>query len=134
MTAAQPAPEPAAPPGQPQADADIIDLTTRRSRSHAVPPHASRRFTAMPDHDDTQLPATAEERAMYEDLADQLEQRFRNIRETLTDPRTAHVFKASLTVVEGLLEGVRAQDIIDAGQYELLTAMMGDLRTAADHV
>lgn len=132
MPAAQHADDSSAPPGLPHPGpgADIIDLTTRR---RTPGPQSSRRHPVQPpSHDDG--PTPADRLAIYMDLACELEARFNDAGETLTDPQTARVFKTTLRVVEGFLGGAHDQDVIDAGQREELAAMVQGMSAAADHV
>lgn len=53
---------------------------------------------------------------------------------SLADPATAKAFRATLTLVEVMIEGAYRMEKVDAGQYALLRGMIQGMQAAPDIV
>jgi hypothetical protein len=108
--------------------AAVIDISKRTTHRKAAAA-ARGRWKAMNDH---QPPSDVpnSQRTLAEQFADEMEAAFNSIGRTLTDPDTTEGYTLTLRLVERLLEGAEAQDIISEQQRHKLAGLLAGMKTA----
>lgn len=67
-------------------------------------------------------------------LAETAEAFFLAAETSLTDEATAAAYRTTLTLVQLMLDGSRAQDLVGEAEHQHLTGMVNGLRDAPDHL
>ncbi|WP_399559536.1 hypothetical protein OIA45_48885 (plasmid) [Streptomyces chartreusis] len=131
MSAAEPA-IPTPPTVQHEGAAVIIDMEQRRTGAHANA-HGGRwhRMSTPPTPPE---PAGSRNRSPIERVADDVEGWFIAVERTLADEETADVFRRTLDVVDHILNGATAQNIISKEQRAKLDDLLKAIRQAPDLV
>ncbi|RSS81184.1 hypothetical protein EF919_40245 [Streptomyces sp. WAC02707] len=106
---------PAGPPGPVGA---VIHLADRLRRRQPNPPAPAPQPT---DPDDPAL-----------ELALTVEAAFLGASQSLTDPATAQTYDTTLQTVLLLIDGARAQDVVDDEQWQALRGMLGEMKRAPE--
>jgi len=129
MSAAEPA-IPTPPTVQHQGAAVIIDMEKRRTGANA---HGGRwhRLSTPPTPPE---PAGRRDRSPIELVADDIEGWFIAVERTLADEETAAVFRRTLDVVDHILDGAAARNIISEDQRAKLDDLLKAMRQAPDLV
>lgn len=130
--AADPAHTPPSPLNN-QGDAAVIDIT-RAGRRHTGQRWWSDVGAAAGPGPDTPDPRPADPSTMPTALAESFEETFNEHRLSLTDDRTASAYTVTLRLVQGLLDGAKAQGLVDNGQHDELFAMIQGVMGAPDLV
>lgn len=119
-TTSPPGPTPATPQGD--TDSRVIPFgrrTTRTGRGRRTPQPAQPDRVVAPDSPQQRLAETAEAWFLARGA-------------TLTDETTADTYRATLDLVQLMLDGSLAQDLVGEDEHRHLTGMMHGLRGAPD--
>jgi hypothetical protein len=108
--------------------AAVIDISKRTTHRKAAAA-ARGRWQAMNQHQPPDA-GPDPQRTLAEQFADEMEASFNSIGRTLTDPDTAEGYTHTLRLVERILEGADAQDIISEEQRHKLAGMVEGMRSA----
>lgn len=130
MSAAQPA-DPEHPCLNARGQADVIDLTRRRTRGHHDPAGRWNQRMGTPP---PQEPRPGRDRTDIEVVADEVELWMKDIRQSLRDERTAAVFIRALEFVDQILHGAVAKQLITEQQRAELAALFDAAKQAPEHL
>lgn len=115
--------EPARPPILNTGDAAVIDIG-KRARGHATTTGTTGRWAKVSDRRPVDPPdGDNPEPSRLELLAEDFETTFNAARLTLTDEDTLNAFTVTVGIFRHILEGARAEGIIDAAQLAELNAL-----------
>ncbi|MEW2266904.1 hypothetical protein [Streptomyces sp. NPDC047868] len=111
-------------------DAAVIDIT-RAGRRHT----SQGRWMDMGDpagsEPDAPDPGSADPQETLAALAERFEETLNEYRLSLTDDKVSTTFLVTLQIVSGMLDGARAQGVVDEAQYTKLNAMVKGMISAA---
>lgn len=107
----------------------VIDITKRRAGGRGAAAEAQGRWNAM-----STPPGHGSDRTPIEAVADDMEAWFLSVQRSLTDPETAFIYRRTVEIVEHLLKGAVAKDLITEEQRTQLADILEAARQAPDHL